>query len=144
MARKPTGRPTGYPPTPIDWDKVDRMLIAGCVGTEIAPHFGLHEDTLYDRCEKEKGVPFSAYKAQKKSQGESLLRSKQFDVAMKGDKTMLVWLGKQRLGQKENADNKEYDPQLLEAFKNFMDAMGKAQTARTNANNNIKTDSISE
>lgn len=142
--RKPTGRPPGPVPIEIDWDRVDRLLEAGCHGTEVAAYFGIHEDTFYKRVEQEKLMGFSAYSRQKKCRGDSLLRAKQTEVAMKGDKTMLVWLGKQRLGQKENTDNKEYDPQLLEAFKSFMQAMGLAQTARTNANKSINTDSKSE
>lgn len=93
---------TGLPPIPIDWDVVDNLLESGCSGAEAAAHFGVCPDTLYIRCNKDKNMTFSAYRAQKLAKGDSLLRSKQFSEAIKGDRTMLIWLGKQRLGQREN------------------------------------------
>lgn len=91
------------PLKPIDWDKVDNLLRAGCEGTEIAPHFDLHEDTFYRRCQAEKGVGFTAYRASKRREGDSLLKAKQYEKAMTGDNTLLIWLGKTRLKQTENA-----------------------------------------
>jgi len=93
----------GRPVKDIDWDKVDELLMAGCFTTEIAANIGVHKNTLYQRCEKEKGCGFSAYSQEKKAKGESLLRKVQYDVAMSGDRTMLVWLGKQRLDQHDKA-----------------------------------------
>lgn len=83
------------------------MLEAGCDGTEVASSIGIHEDTLYNACESDHKMGFSAYKAAKRATGDQLLKSKQFEVAMSGDRTMLVWLGKQRLGQvdKKNVDH---------------------------------------
>lgn len=89
----------------IDWRKVDRMLEAGCDGTEVAATLGIHEDTLYNACESDNKMGFSAYKAIKRASGDRLLRIKQFEIAMTGDKTMLVWLGKQRLGQSEKNEH---------------------------------------
>ena len=89
------------PHKPIDWDLVDKLLMAGCLGTEIAPHFDLHPTTFYERVEHQYGMSFTNYSTEKKAQGESCLRAKQYEVAMEGDKTMLVWLGKQRLKQRE-------------------------------------------
>ena len=85
----------------IDWDKVGKFLEAGCSGSEIAGNLGIHENTLYGRCKEDLNIEFVAYRQQKRSSGDALLRVKQFENAMKGDKTMQVWLGKQRLGQKD-------------------------------------------
>lgn len=90
----------GRKPAKIEWDKVDNLLIAGCTGTEIAAHIGVHADTLYDRCVNEKRSSFSAYLQSKRAKGDSLLRVAQFDEAVnKRDRGMLIWLGKNRLGQ---------------------------------------------
>ena len=86
----------------IDWDIVDKNLIAGANGVEIASIFGIANDTLYSHCIREKDMTFSEYSAAKKSKGDSLLKAKQFQIAMKGHPTMLIWLGKQRLGQRED------------------------------------------
>ena len=97
----------GRKPAKIDWQKVDNFLLAGCDGSEIAPHFGIDAQTLYRHCKAEKKVDFEAYKREKQSQGDSLLRAAQFKKAIQeGDNTMLVWLGKQRLNQ---SDKKQVD-----------------------------------
>jgi hypothetical protein len=131
-ARKPSGRPTGNPKVEIDWDKVDQLLLGGCLGTEIAPHFGICDDTLYIRCEKEKGVTWSAYMRQKRSKGDSNLRMKQYQVAMSGDRSLLIWLGKQRLGQRENEQNVEFTPEQLIQFKAVMEFLDKSQSSALN------------
>jgi len=39
-----------------------------------------------------------------KGRGKATLRSKQYTIAMKGSVAMLIWLGKQYLGQHETID----------------------------------------
>lgn len=91
----------------IDWDMVDKLLEADCEGTEIAAHIGIHPETLYKRCQKEKGIGFSEYLKEKKAKGNSLLKKVQFDAAVVDkDRGMLIWLGKQRLGQKDKQELK--------------------------------------
>jgi len=94
---------TGVPPKKIDWEMVDTLLRDGCLTTEIAATLGVCTDTIYNACVREKGTTFSAYSQEKKAIGERLLRSVQFQHAVKDrNTTMLIWLGKQRLGQREN------------------------------------------
>ena len=89
----------------IDWHKVDNLLKAPCDGVGIAGILGIHPDTLYLACQEQFKMGFSEYSQQKKSEGRELLRAKQFEKAInEGDKTMLVWLGKQYLGQKDKND----------------------------------------
>lgn len=91
--------------TNIDWDFVGEYLMAGCSGVEVAAQLGIHENTLYQRCKSDLGVDFVAFKQEKQASGESLLRKVQFDAAIKDkDRAMLIWLGKQRLGQKEKGE----------------------------------------
>lgn len=105
MARTPVVRGTvGRPQHHIDWNEVDQYLLAGSPGTAIAAIFGFSVSTLYERCLREKGVNFQEYSRQKKSKGDELIRMKQFQEAMNGDKTLLIWLGKNRLSQKEKHD----------------------------------------
>ncbi len=93
----------------IDWNLVDELLIAGCEGTEIAPHFDMHHDTFYNRVLDHHGMGFTAYRQQKRSVGHSHLRKKQYDKALTGDSTMLIWLGKNCLDQKDKDLSKEID-----------------------------------
>ena len=99
-------------PLYIDWEKVDRLLRSGCTGVQVASRLGVHADTLYRACERERGAAFAAYSQQKREDGETLILEKQMDAAMKGDKTMLIWLGKQRLGQKEKHDHTTNDKDI--------------------------------
>lgn len=70
----------------------------------IAATIGVDEGTLRKRCEADNNCSFSEFSQQKRAKGDELLRSKQFQVAMAGDKTMLIWLGKQRLNQSDKSD----------------------------------------
>lgn len=90
----------------INWEPVDRYLEAGCTGVEIAAKLGIHADTLYNVCEREKKMAFSAYAAQKKASGDTLLKAKMFQMAMSGDKTMAIWLSKNRLGYSDKTEQK--------------------------------------
>ncbi len=92
----------GRPQIPIDWDYVDLLLEAGCKGQEIAGHFGIHPTTFYHRCEEHHDVPFSEYASERKQIGNSLLRLAQYEKAIAGDNIQLLWLGKNRLEQKDN------------------------------------------
>jgi len=96
----------GHPPIEINWANVDKFLQAQCNGAQIATFMGIHPDTLYGACERDKRMGFSAYSQQKKAEGKELIRLKQFQLAVtgEGDKSMLIWLGKQYL---EQADKKE-------------------------------------
>jgi len=88
----------------INWQEVEKLLEAGCKTGEVAGYFGIDSKTLYNRCEQDLNMTFSALKQQKRKKGNSMLRTKQFAKALNGDSTMQIWLGKQRLEQSEPKD----------------------------------------
>lgn len=90
---------TGRPAADIDWDYLDELLEAWCDGTGIASIFGISEHTLYNAVREQYGVTFSEYKQQKRLSGNDMLRWKQHQMALEGETSMLVWLGKNRLDQ---------------------------------------------
>ena len=92
----------GRPMISIDWDVVNKMLEAGAKGTEVAAKLGIHADTLYNRCAELYGMTFSDYSAKNKAKGDYDLRLEQHSKAKAGNTMMLIWLGKQRLEQREN------------------------------------------
>ena len=112
------------PNIPIDWKKVDYFLEGGCLGTEIAAYFAMHPNTFYDRVLEHTGLSFTEYSQQKRSKGDGLLRLKQCEKALKGDNTMLLWLGKNRLGQRDRFDD-EHIPNKKE-INNLIDAVKSA------------------
>jgi len=95
---------SGRPRKKIDWDEVDKMLSMGALGTEVAAYFDMHAVTFYDRVQAEKGVDFTQYCSQKHSRRDLSLRLKQFQLAMDGNTTMLVFLGKALLNQTEKQE----------------------------------------
>jgi len=86
----------------IDWKKVDQMCAMHCTGEEQAAVLNVDYDTLNAACKREQECCFSDYFKQKSSNGKMSLRRKQYTTAMDGNTTMLVWLGKNWLGQKDN------------------------------------------
>lgn len=94
----------GRPEKEIDWDKVDHLLRAGCLGTEVAATFGMHPNTFYTRVQQEYNCIFSEYLQQKRADGDAAIRARQYEKALGlndiGDNSLLIWLGKNRLGQR--------------------------------------------
>jgi len=66
MGHKPIGNSVGRPHLAIDWEVVDRFLEAGCSGAETASIVGVYADTLYRRCQSERGANFSVILQQKR------------------------------------------------------------------------------
>ncbi|NUQ11245.1 MAG: hypothetical protein HUU26_02795 [Gemmatimonadaceae bacterium] len=87
----------GRPPIAISWPILDALLSVQATLVEVAEHFGYSEDTIQRAVEREHGVGFAEYSAQKRAKGKLSLRRKQFQLALGGDRTMLIWLGKQYL-----------------------------------------------
>lgn len=104
------------PEKEIDWKKVDDLLTAGCLGTEIAGYFDMHPNTFYGKVEDKYKMSFTSYSQEKKAKGESILRAHQYAKALgiteKGDNTLLIWLGKQRLNQR---DHREESKQVIQS-----------------------------
>ena len=80
----------------IDPVQVEKLSAIQCTLREMAAFFGCDEKTLRGR--------FSAEIAKGKEQGKMSLRRKQYDVAMNGNVSMLIWLGKNYLDQAEKVD----------------------------------------
>lgn len=90
----------------INWKNVAAYLKAGCSGREIAAMIGVHENTLYMRCKEEQNMDFVAFKQEKQAEGDAHIKRAQYEEAViERDRRMLIWLGKQRLGQREKFES---------------------------------------
>lgn len=122
------------PEIPIDWEMVDQLIASGAPGTEVAAFFGMHPDTFYKRVESKFNVGFSEYLAKKRATGDALIRLHQYQKALgitkKGDNTLLIWLGKQRLGQKESPQDNVVNPDVL---KHYMEVMAQIAAMQAEA-----------
>ena len=90
--------PNGRPEIDVDIRKLRKWARAGCTLRELAQKLGITLSTLQERLERPE------YKgAYERAQGEMIisLRSKQVAMALGGNVTMLIWLGKQYLGQRD-------------------------------------------
>ena len=88
----------------INWETVDSMCAIQCTGEEIAGVLGCDYDTFQLACKREKKMVFTEYFNKKRSNGKMSLRRKQYSTAMDGNPTMLVWLGKNWLGQTDKIE----------------------------------------
>jgi len=141
-------KPPFRPQIPINWERVDELLEAGCLGTEIAANFAMHYQTFYDRVVQQYGVSFTEYSQEKRAKGESTLRQVQYEKATgkskKGDNTMLVWLGKQRLNQKESVAEFTVSEDALKPLAAVMGQMSALQEDRKRATISVSSSEKSE
>jgi hypothetical protein len=120
------------PQIPIDWDEVDYMLEYGALGTTIAAKFAMHPNTFYDRVEEKYKMSFTEYSQLKRSVGDDTIKEAQYRKAVKKlDNTMLVWLGKQRLGQKDNLQEQLIADEIKKPFELLMTQIKTLQDARS-------------
>lgn len=90
--------------TDKDFQRLIAMAQIQCTAEEIAGVFGISPDTL-DRRIKERGYAGFAELYKKHSdEGKASLRRMQWKAAEEGNPTLLVWLGKQMLGQTDKRD----------------------------------------
>ena len=93
---KPNGKKTGRPLIDIDVSQLEEMLSIGCTQEECAQLLGCSVDTLSNR--------YSDVLKTGKQQFKASLRRRQFEaseVGTPGSTTMLIWLGKNHLGQSD-------------------------------------------
>lgn len=97
--KKPAKKKGGRPQVDLNWKQLDALLGIQCTRREAASVMGCSEDTVERAIKREHGQTFREYADLKRGPGVANLRRRQYEVAIKGDRTMLVWLGKQWLGQ---------------------------------------------
>lgn len=93
---------------------MDALLGVQATLVEVAAHFHCSEDTIERAVERDHGMGFAEYRDKKSGTGKLSLRRKQFALALGGpdgrggffppNVTMLIWLGKQYLGQADRAE----------------------------------------
>lgn len=86
------------------WDQLDAM-IPWASEVYCAEKLGINIDTLASRIKEKHGLSFSEYKTKRQEPMRINLLKKQYDVAMAGNVSMLIWLGKQYLKQKDKQEN---------------------------------------
>lgn len=80
----------------LDENLVLNLAKIHCTNEEIAAVCNVSVDTIERRC--------AGIIKKGKEQGRSSLRRKQFEIALGGNVGMLIWLGKQHLGQRDKSE----------------------------------------
>lgn len=84
----------------IERNEFEKLCGFQCTKEEICAWFDLTDKTLENWCkETYNNAGFSEVFASKRGLGKASLRRSQWQLAQKGNATMLIWLGKQYLGQ---------------------------------------------
>jgi hypothetical protein len=110
----------GRPRIKVNWKAVDAMCLYSSTQEEIAAFLGLSVDTLDRASKRDNKCPFADYSGQKRKAANIRLRQLQWESATHGNITMQIWLGKQRLDQRDKQEIiQQHDPlaDLLAEFK---------------------------
>lgn len=91
----------GRPRINIDLKDAEKLASLHCTGEEIAGFFDINYDTLLKIIKREYKMNFSDWYKRYSANGKISLRRKQYEVALSGNCSMLIWLGKQLLEQRE-------------------------------------------
>ncbi len=93
----------GRPRHKISVDDIEKLAQIGATQREMASFLGVDTNTIGRRMAEPK---YRAAYARGDSNFNISLRRKQAEMALKGDRTMLIWLGKQRLEQTDKVETK--------------------------------------
>ena len=118
-------RPGGRPRVAINWAILDGLLRIQCTRREVASVLGCSEDTITRAVKRAHRMTYEEYAASHAAAGHVSIRRKQMELAMAGDRTMLIWLGKQYLGQAEKQETGIHD-RTVEQLARFTFAIGEA------------------
>ena len=118
-------RSRGRPRVAIDWTILDALLRIQCTRREVASVLGCSDDTITRAVKRAHRMTYEEYAASHAAAGHVSIRRRQYELAMSGDRTMLIWLGKQYLGQSEKQETGIHD-RTAEQFTRFTFAIGEA------------------
>ena len=89
------------PKIEINFKEFERLCALQCTLAEIAGWFGCSEDTIERRVLEEYEEGFAEVFSKKRGKGKISLRRWQMQCAERGNASMLIFLGKNYLGQKD-------------------------------------------
>jgi hypothetical protein len=100
--KKGGARPgAGHPVKEINWSEIELAAEKQWNLKQLAALVGCDVKTLVAGIQRQYGIESSAYLAIKKEVGWARLLTKQYDMAMDGSVALLIWLGKNYLGQSD-------------------------------------------
>jgi hypothetical protein len=92
----------GAPVKPIDYPKLIELCKIMCTGEECASVLGMSYESLNNKLHAEEHGGFLEFLKRHSGEAKASVRRTQFKLAVEEQNpTMLIWLGKQYLGQKD-------------------------------------------
>lgn len=107
---QPKNNPVGRPRKDIDLEILANLASIGCTQEEIGSVMGISARTLQRN--------FAEIIEQNKNKGRASLRKKMWQIALKGNPNMLVWLSKNELNMRDKVETQnivEPLPLIIEA-----------------------------
>lgn len=89
----------GRPEKELDWHLLDSILQYGAKLIDCAEICKMSEDSIQRKIKENFDCTFSRYRDMKMSKTRVKLMQKQIESALAGNPVMLIWTGKQYLGQ---------------------------------------------
>ena len=101
------------PLTDKDFKKILNMVRIQCTMEECCSVLEMSDTTLNRRLKEMEYNNFEDFYKRHNDEGKMSLRRMQWQAAEKGNSTMLVWLGKQHLNQKDKTETKIHEDRTL-------------------------------
>lgn len=99
-------RPVGRPPKEFDPESFEKLCTIQCTKLEICAFFDTTDKTLENWVQRHYGENFSEVFEKKRGYGNIALRRKQYTKALAGNTALLIFLGKNRLGQSDKMEER--------------------------------------
>lgn len=126
--------PAGRPKKQIDKAQFEKLCGLQCTLEEFCCYFDCDNKTLEKWCKRTYKQNFSEIFKVKKGNGKISLRRKQFELAMSGNSTMLIWLGRNMLGQTDKIEvtTSTIDPETRKAVEDMINETAKTKSETNN------------
>jgi hypothetical protein len=119
----------GRPKIEINQTVFDTVIQLPLTKADIAGCCAVSEDTIERYVKSRFETTFAVLHEQKKHTFRKNILGKQYEMAMKGDRTLLIWLGKQYLNQADKVETKQ--DVSLKAEDSFQSAWGSIEATTT-------------
>ena len=114
-------RKVGRPKAKLSVEAIGQMALEGAKNSEIAALLGVADETITDN--------FSKILTQKRAERRTNIRRKQYTLAINGNVSMLIWLGKQELEQREPKQEHEHSGEVAHSVQFIMPRPGQKKEA---------------
>jgi len=119
----------GRPKIEIDFNQLQAFCQVLCTKEEICLFLGVSLTTLDRRIEELTGQTFEVFYKKHSTGGKMSLRRAQYKSALEGNPTMLIWMGKQTIGQRDKPEGDDMAiPQPISITIQVEDAANKHQS----------------